>query len=118
MPRHPPCALTHLTTKDARIHYATLNTQPQPHTPPPPHPPTTTPQPPRPPHTNNQPKGMLKKTNQEAPPKKTPTPQVSPQAQTACKPRPSQPTRTVRTRSAMFHPATPTPQPTTAGHHA
>ena len=31
MPRHPPCALTHLTTpQDARIHYATLNTQPHP----------------------------------------------------------------------------------------
>jgi hypothetical protein len=34
MPRHPPCALKNLATKDARIHYTKLKQQPhKPHTP-------------------------------------------------------------------------------------
>jgi hypothetical protein len=29
MPRHPPCALKNLATKDARVHYANLKQQPE-----------------------------------------------------------------------------------------
>src|SRR5690606_33103870 len=54
VPRHPPCALTHLhTTPDARVHYAVLNQQPVPH------PPTAgkarQPHPKKPPHPHNPP---------------------------------------------------------------
>src|SRR5689334_24653807 len=38
VPRHPPSALSNLTTKDARVHYTILKQHTNPHHPPPPTP--------------------------------------------------------------------------------
>src|ERR1700712_3016092 len=93
MPRHPPCALTHLTT--TRCSHPLCNTQ---------H--TTTPQPHEDHHNHT---GCIRSTGPEAAAREQhPIQRVPPQDPTAC-----QTMRQQRTSSEMFHPATPTePAPT------
>ena len=99
MPRHPPCALTHLTT--TRCSHPLCNTQ---------H--TTTPQPPhrhhKPHHPHGRQAGCVRPARPGMATKNTPS-QVSPQDPTVCQARLHHTGRSCPNQQRyVFHPATPT----------